>query len=74
MTTKITVVIEKDEDGYYAYAPELAGCQTQGETLDETLANIQEAVELYLSVMTPEEIQAITNKSILTTTLEVAFA
>jgi predicted RNase H-like HicB family nuclease len=55
MTSKITVVIEKDEDGYYAYTPELAGCQTQGETLDETLTNIREAVELYLSTMTVEE-------------------
>lgn len=51
MTSKITVVIEKDEDGYYAYAPELPGCQTQGDTLDEVLANIQEAVELYLSTL-----------------------
>ena len=41
MTSKIPVVIEKDEDGYYAYTPELAGCQTQGETLDETLTNIR---------------------------------
>ena len=55
MTSKITVFIEKDEDGYYAYTPELAGCQTQGETLDETLTNIREAVELYLSTMTVEE-------------------
>ena len=74
MTSKITVVIEKDEDGYYAYAPELAGCQTQGDTLDEVLVNMQEAVELYLSTMTPEEVQAITTRSILTTTMEVAFA
>ncbi|MCE7985125.1 MAG: type II toxin-antitoxin system HicB family antitoxin [Caldilinea sp. CFX5] len=74
MTSKITVVIEKDDDGYYAYAPELAGCQTQGETLDETLTNIREAVELYLSTMTVEEFSAITNKAILTTTLEVALA
>ncbi len=56
MTSKITVVIEKDEDGYYAYAPELSGCQTQGETLDEVIGNMQEAVALYLSTMTPAEI------------------
>ncbi len=74
MTSKITVVIEKDEDGYYAYAPELAGCQTQGDTLDAVLANIQDAVELYLSTMSSEEIQAITTKSILTTTVEVVLA
>ncbi|MEM0234428.1 type II toxin-antitoxin system HicB family antitoxin [Thermofilum sp.] len=44
-----TVVIEKDEDGYYvAYVPELPGCHTQAKTLDELLERIKEAVELYL--------------------------
>jgi predicted RNase H-like HicB family nuclease len=46
-----TVVIEKDEDGYYvAYVPELPGCHTQAKTLDEPLERIKEAVELYLEV------------------------
>jgi predicted RNase H-like HicB family nuclease len=46
-----TVVIEKDEDGYYvAYVPELPGCHTQAKTLDELLERIKEAVELYLEV------------------------
>ncbi len=46
MSYKISIVIEKDEQGYYAYAPELEGCQTQGETIDEIMANIKEAIEL----------------------------
>ena len=45
---KISVVIEKDEDGYYAFAPELPGCQSQGRTFEEAESNIKEAVELYL--------------------------
>jgi predicted RNase H-like HicB family nuclease len=48
MTYKVNVVIEKDEYGYYAYCPELPGCQTQGDSLDEILGNIKEAIELYL--------------------------
>ena len=56
MTYKTTIIIEQDEDGYYAYAPELAGCQSQGDSLDEVLANIREATALYLETMTPEEI------------------
>ncbi len=52
MPYKISVVIEKDEYGYYAYAPELEGCQTQADTLDEILSNIKEAVELYLESLT----------------------
>ncbi len=45
---KVNIVIEKDEDGYYAYVPELEGCQSQGDTLEEVTANIQEAIALYL--------------------------
>ncbi|MEG3439850.1 type II toxin-antitoxin system HicB family antitoxin [Pannus brasiliensis CCIBt3594] len=52
---KVSVVIEKDEDGYYAYCPQLEGCQSQGETLEEARANIQEAIELYLSTLSSEE-------------------
>ena len=43
MSQKINVLIEKDADGYYAYCPELPGCQTQGDTFDEVMANIREA-------------------------------
>jgi predicted RNase H-like HicB family nuclease len=46
-------VIEKDHDGYYAYCPELKGCHSQGDSLEEVQANIREAVELYLE--TPVE-------------------
>lgn len=52
---KIGVVIEKDENGYYAYCPQLEGCQSQGDSLGEIKTNIQEAIELYLSTLTQEE-------------------
>ncbi len=48
MSYKVNVVIEKDDHGYYAYAPELEGCKSQGESYEEALSNIREAVELYL--------------------------
>jgi predicted RNase H-like HicB family nuclease len=51
MSYKISAVIEKDDFGYYAYCPELKGCQTQGDTFEEALANIKEAVELYLETL-----------------------
>ncbi|MEM0038942.1 MAG: type II toxin-antitoxin system HicB family antitoxin [Thermofilum sp.] len=48
---RFSVVIEKDEDGYYvAYVPELPGCHTQAKTLDELLERVKEAIELYLEV------------------------
>ena len=44
-----TVIIEKEEEGgYHAFCPALRGCHTQGDTLDETLANVREAVALYV--------------------------
>jgi predicted RNase H-like HicB family nuclease len=52
MNLNVTIVIESDEDGYYAYCPELEGCQSQGDTLEEAQTNIREAVSLYLSTLT----------------------
>lgn len=74
MSFKVSIVIEKDENGFYAYCPELEGCQTQGDTFDETMANIKEAVELYLETLTDEEKKDYLSKEILTTTLEVKVA
>ena len=50
MVRKASVVIEKDEHGFYAWCPELKGCQSHGDTLEEAVANIQEAIELNLEV------------------------
>jgi predicted RNase H-like HicB family nuclease len=74
MKCKVTAVIEQDAYGYYAYCPELEGCQTQGDTFEEVLANIKEAVHLYLSTLSEEEIQASLSREILTTSFEVQVA
>lgn len=55
MSHKFSAVIEKDEDGYYAHVPELEGCQSQGDTLEEAKANIQEAIDLYIEVLALED-------------------
>lgn len=48
---KLKVVIHKEEDGgYWAEVPAIPGCATQGETFEELLSNIYEAVEGCLSV------------------------
>jgi predicted RNase H-like HicB family nuclease len=73
-SNKINIVIEKDEYGYYAYCPELSGCQSQGETFEEIMSNIREAVDLYLETLDPEELTESLSKEIYTTTLEVAIA
>ncbi len=52
MAKKFSVIIEQDEDGVYiGRVPALKGCVSQGDTLDELMKNIKEAVELYLEVI-----------------------
>ena len=48
---KITVTIDRDEDGVWvAECPSIPGCVSQGGTKDDALANIREAIELCLEV------------------------
>ncbi|MBI5885498.1 MAG: type II toxin-antitoxin system HicB family antitoxin [Deltaproteobacteria bacterium] len=48
---KLKVVLEPSEEGgYTVYVPALRGCISEGDTLEEALANIREAIELYLEV------------------------
>lgn len=48
---KLKVVVhEAEEGGYWAEVPSIPGCATQGESFDELLSNIYEAVEGCLSV------------------------
>lgn len=74
MERQVSVVIEKDEQGYYAYCPELPGCQSQGADLDEILANIREAIELYLETLSADERAACLSQEILTTSIKVRVA
>jgi len=46
---KLKVVLEpSDEGGFTVYVPSLPGCVSEGDTEDEALKNIREAIELYL--------------------------
>jgi len=51
------IVIQQDEDGRYnASCPELKGCHSFGETLQEAQENIREAIELYLEGVPQDQI------------------
>jgi predicted RNase H-like HicB family nuclease len=65
------VLIEKDEEGYYACCPSLPGCSTQGESYEEALANIREAVEVYLESLQAHGEEIPQNELVSFTTLEV---
>ena len=46
---KLRVVLEPSEDGgYTVYVPSLPGCISEGDTIEEAIKNIKEAIELYL--------------------------
>lgn len=46
---KLKIVLEpSDEGGYTVYVPSLPGCISEGDNKEEALANIKEAIELYL--------------------------
>ena len=71
---KVNIIIEKDKYGYYAFSPELKGCHTQGDSLEEVLENIKEAVGLYLETLSTQEKEYCLSKEILTTSMEVSVA
>jgi len=48
---RYAVVIEKGERNYSAYVPDLPGCGSVGDTLDEVRAGIREAIEFHLEGM-----------------------
>ena len=48
-TYKYRIVIEQEEDGIYiAICPALQGCHSQGDTVDEAIENIKDAIRLHI--------------------------
>lgn len=48
---ELPVIIEKDEDGYVGVCPPLKGCYTQGNTYEEVIKNLEDAIKLNLKDM-----------------------
>jgi len=44
----LPVIIEKDKDGYFVFCPALQGCYTQGDSYEEAMANIEDAIRLHI--------------------------
>ena len=51
MNVKYAVIFERAENNWAAYAPDLPGCMTTGRTIEETRANMQEAIRGHLETM-----------------------
>ncbi len=71
-TYKFSVVVEKDRDGYFASCPELQGCYTQGDSYEEVMENIKDAIKLHVEdrIESGEDIQQ--SESVSLTLMEVS--
>ncbi|NHB29830.1 type II toxin-antitoxin system HicB family antitoxin [Helicobacter pylori] len=70
----INAVIEKDENGYFAFVPFLKGCVSQGKSYEKALRNIKEAIELYLGDLEADELAFLSKKNSVIAPIEIAFA
>ena len=71
MNYQITALIEREGDGYVSRCPEL-DVTSQGDSIEEARANLQEAVELFLECASPEEIEERLHNGMYVMRLEVA--
>jgi predicted RNase H-like HicB family nuclease len=69
-----TVLVERDEDdGFIATVPELKGCHTQGDTMVELMANVEEAISLCFEVQKKDGINVFNKDYIETKKMEMIF-
>lgn len=69
---RFSVVIEKDKDGYFAFSPQLQGCYSQGDTYEEALENIRDAIRLHVEDRLESGEEVPQPESVSLTSLEVA--
>jgi predicted RNase H-like HicB family nuclease len=72
-TITLSAVLSPEEGGYVSLCPEL-DIASQGDTIEEALANLKEALEGFFDVASPEEIQERLKKPSLFTHIEVQCA
>ena len=56
MTRRFKIILEKEKKGFSVSVPSLPGCATQGETLEECIANAKEAIELFIEGLKADNI------------------
>lgn len=45
---RFSIIVEQDVDGYFVRCPELQGCYSQGDTYEEAIGNIKDAIKLHI--------------------------
>jgi predicted RNase H-like HicB family nuclease len=70
---RLTALIEREGDGFVSLCPEV-DVASQGDTIEEARANLQEAVELFFETASRAEIEERLHGEVYVTTVEVAIA
>ncbi|HEY4497348.1 MAG TPA: type II toxin-antitoxin system HicB family antitoxin [Candidatus Paceibacterota bacterium] len=66
------IVIEQDNDGVFAFCPELQGCYSQGDTHEEAVNNIKDAIQLHLTDRAASHEEIPETKSVSLSMVEIA--
>ncbi len=69
---QLPIIIEKDKDGYFVFCPELQGCYSQGETYEEALENIKDAIKLHIQDRSANKEALDPARSVSLSTVEIA--
>jgi predicted RNase H-like HicB family nuclease len=67
----LPIVIEKDKKGYFVFCPTLQGCYSQGDSYEEAIANIEDAIRLHLEDRLASDEPIPTSEMVSLATLEV---
>lgn len=63
---QIKIVVHREDEGFWAEVPSIPGCVSQGDTMEELLVNIQEAIEACLGVDVEKLIPVGTDDKVIT--------
>lgn len=67
----LPIVVEADSDGYFVSCPALQGCYSQGDTYEEAIANIKDAIRLHIEDRLANSEEVPENVSVSLSTVEV---
>ncbi|TFH41173.1 MAG: type II toxin-antitoxin system HicB family antitoxin [ANME-2 cluster archaeon] len=65
------LVYNAEEGGYWAEVPALPGCYSQGETVEETMKNVKEAVEAHIMALKEEKVKVPTEEDFIIARINV---
>jgi len=68
----LPIIIESDQDGYFVTCPTLQGCYSQGETYEEAVANIKDAIRLHVEDRSADGEEIPQLESVSLSTVEIA--